>query len=167
MCRLARDGYQVRQNSPHTAIVTSSQRSSAQAREREVNLVACTCSCLFWQQRGFPCRHVIVFVQRKRGNDFAADADNWFASSFWPVYRTSSVLSTYDLPPVCIPILENVALDGRTEPPAKTKQRGAPRKKRIRSVGEGQNGRAGKPKRPSHCALCSADDHSKRTCPHA
>ena len=161
--KLARGGYTVLQNSAHTAMVKSTQSNSV-ARDREVNLELCTCTCTHWQQRGFPCRHAIVFAQRKRDYNWAADSENWYRLKFWRVYCVSNVVASYNFAPVRIPLIENLVLDGTTLPPVKVAQRGAPRKRRFRSAGEGQGGRVGKAKKARRCALCGADDHNKRTC---
>ena len=162
--RLARTGYTVRQNSEHTATVVSTQRGDVAPRERFVDLNTRSCSCLFWQQRGIPCRHAIVFAQRKQGYDWSADSASWYESAFWPVYRTSNVGNTYNFEPIHLPPMENLVLDGRTLPPPVVTQRGAPRKRRFRSAGGGQGGRAGKAKKARHCAICGSEAHNKRTC---
>ena len=157
--RLSREGYNVSQTSDNTAVVKSTQGSTQ--REREVNWQEKKCSCTYWQQRGIPCRHAIVFASRKRNYNFAASAEAWFRDMFWPVYRVSNVVATYNQEPIRVPVLAELPFDGVTLPAPKVKQRGAPRKRRIRSAGEGQGGRAGKPKQPRHCAVCGDATHNR------
>jgi hypothetical protein len=60
-----------------------------------------------------------------------------------------------------LPLMEDLAADGVTKRALLCRQRGAPRKRRIRSGGEGSEGRTAKVIR---CSQCREQGHNARSC---
>ncbi|CAM9318994.1 unnamed protein product, partial [Phaeothamnion confervicola] len=155
--------YAVRMTAPHVGIVTAARGETA-PRQRRVDLLARSCTCSFWQQRGIPCRHAIKLHREWRGQGpRPLDGTAWFSEGFAPCLAVSAVVKAYSMS-IDVPLREELQADGVTLPAPKVATAGRPKQKRVRSAGEGEAGRAGRPKRMFQCGTCGNIGHNSRSC---
>jgi hypothetical protein len=158
--RLARLGYNVFRKSETSGTVIST--GAGRQRERVVDITLRACTCTFWQQRGFPCRHGILFAQRFL-RPMMASQEQWLGGYFRRCFQVKTMVTAYSLN-LTVPSSDDLEADGTTLPALKVKEAGAPRKRRFRSAGEGAGGRVGKPKRTQQCSRCGSKSHNVRSC---
>jgi zinc finger SWIM domain-containing protein 3 len=113
------------------------------------------CECLEFQHNGIPCIHAIAvcLVCKKEPEKYIRSVLK--AKSFAKLYRGS-------IPPINF---SELPADGTVMPPKTKKQRGRPKKRRIRSKGEDPSckrvRRAGAIQK---CTRCNQSGHNQRTC---
>jgi hypothetical protein len=163
---LAVEGYQVVQETSTVAVVWHAHKMEDQ-RQRRVDLNARTCTCLFFQQHGMPCRHAIVFAQRHKDEDEKistpiADARKWHLDMFEEHMHVKTLLAAYTTPLV-MPLCEEIEADDETlpAPPLGGRKRGRHASRRLRSRGEGPGGAVAKRRR---CSECQDEGHNAATC---
>ncbi|CAM9772469.1 unnamed protein product [Phaeothamnion confervicola] len=134
------------------------------AHQRQVRLDVQQCTCTDWEQLGYPCRHAVAFAKLAGGGDRLSSAE-WFRDSrvFSPTFLVDTVIEAYCIE-VVLPLRDDVVPPEGAAllPPLRVKPAGRPRKKRIRSRGEG--GGDGAAKRVFHCGRCRNTGHTARTC---
>jgi MULE transposase domain/SWIM zinc finger len=132
---------------PSSTTVFLVKSLNSEAEEHKVNLEEKTCTCLYFQQRQFPCRHATAAI-RECGDlsihDFVHQC-----------YKLQSLRTLYER--AIEPVLQNELQSNHVKPPVVKKQPGRPRKHRFRSRGE-----RGPGKRCSNCGIVG--HHNKRTC---
>ena len=116
---------------------------------RIVNLTARTCTCMKFQDHGFPCAHACSAALKANVDYRTLCIDERRVGSLQAVYRVGII-------PVDIETIEPVAL----LPPLVVRQAGRPMVNRIRRKNEDLPGRI------YTCGLCAGDGHTKKTCPH-
>ncbi|KAK1316217.1 hypothetical protein QJS10_CPA05g01999 [Acorus calamus] len=110
-----------------------------------------TCTCRAWQVTGLPCVHAAALITRIRGLDICDFVDE--------VYTVQRFRETYVVPIAPMPSKEfwdRVHLPFIVQPPRLYKQRGRPRKNRIRDPKE--------KKRTYMCTRCYELGHNKKSC---
>jgi hypothetical protein len=110
------------------------------------NWIEGTCTCLAFQDRGFPCRH--AFAMARNTNLSSLDKVN-------AVYSLANYRATYSqsLPPIQV---ENLPMSDLCLPPATLRPRGRPRKNRIRRDRRGT--------RTYRCGRCGKQGHTRKRC---
>ncbi|CAM9983831.1 unnamed protein product, partial [Phaeothamnion confervicola] len=153
--------YQVVQTDYYRAMVSNVNDPNASENIVEINIRSC--SCLFWQQRGIPCRHAIAAA---RIGGLLTDARGWFETSFPPFYRSATLRQAYVVS-INVPARFQLTSDGITKPALRVKSVGRPAVKRRRSAGEGQPGHYGGGagvKKSYKCSRCGSGEHNARSC---
>ncbi|CAM9366349.1 unnamed protein product, partial [Phaeothamnion confervicola] len=107
-----------------------------------VDLEGKTCSCIFWDQIGIPCRHAIAAKYAEQGGTIR-DALEWFSTAFARQYQIENFLKAFSVSRgIELPLAENVTCDEETLPPlAPPPCAGRPSTLRFVSAGEGSGGR--------------------------
>ena len=138
--------------------------SSIERRRRTVRLDDLYCSCLQWQQHEIPCMHAIAAAKELGRTD---DMTVWYTHSISSIYFVKAFEAAIKDVQIVLPSIDELAKDD-TKPAAWVVQAGRPRKKRVRSRGEGCG--SGRPRKRIRCKRCGQyndDNHNKVTCSEA
>lgn len=148
---------------------------------RTVDVVERTCTCGRYSQTGLPCEHIMC-AARKAGLLATPDKFLAFVESFYsPFYLKSNIVDALKTFTIVVPEVDTLTPSvAPTLPPKFVTTRGRPKKRRIRSAGEGvdaengsvlalelevaRRGQSNKRQRYA-CGLCGSKDHNRRTCP--
>lgn len=124
--------------------------SAPQGISHIVNLEKGTCTCIHFQDRKLPCRHVCQVCREHN-----LEPEN-YASRIYTVDTYRAVYTdVYAMPPIR---LQDLGDHPQCLAPQVQKRKGRPRKKRLRKE-------ALKPgKRPKHCRVCQSTEHDRRRC---
>lgn len=110
-----------------------------------------------------PCRHAVAFAQRHCPTVIGS-SEQWLGDHFRKLFQVESLTAAYAVN-IRLPLSDDIVADGTTLPaPLVAKTKGANRKRRFKSAGEGTGGRVGKAKRTSQCSRCGGDGHNVRSC---
>ena len=115
---------------------------------RIVDLGKRTCSCMLFQDLGYPCIHVCSAALQGGVDIRALCIDERRVGALRRVYEVGII-------PVDIETIQPIPL----EPPVVHRQAGRPKVKRTRRKNEDH------PKRISFCSLCRQSGHNAKTCP--
>ncbi|CAM9257458.1 unnamed protein product, partial [Phaeothamnion confervicola] len=128
-----------------------------------VDLGGKTCSCIFWDQIGMPCRHAIATKHAEQGGAIR-DALEWFTTAFARQHQIENFLKAFSVSRgIELPLAENVTCDEETLPPLALPPRaGRPSTLRFVSAWESSGGHVSKKQRT--CSKCNARGHNTRTC---
>jgi len=126
----------------------------------KVNLHQHTCSCGMWTLDTLPCQHAwasIAMYAKKTGAEMKT-----ILTDYCPQYYcSSSLLETYSVPIVAVPInVEELVADPLLKPPVIQVTKGRPRKERFRPSSEAY----GRPRKRMNCGACGEAGHNRRGC---
>ena len=132
---------------PHTRMIAEVERLNDPNVTRVVDLATLTCSCGFFNEFGVPCRHMC-----KAASFIGVHPKTMVV----PELLVSALKETYNR--FTVPVDLNGLEEDGTKAPTKTKRRGRPREKRIKSSAEKMT------KRTVVCGVCGKRGHNARTC---
>ena len=115
---------------------------------RVVNLETRECSCMKFQDYGYPCKHACSAALQAGVDIPSLCIDERRVGALRRVYA-------FGIIPVDLLTIPSIPL----EPPIVQRQAGRPKANRIRRWDEGR------PKRINLCSLCGETGHNKKTCP--
>ena len=130
-----------------TRVFYDVERKNDPTMTRVVDLSEPSCSCGFFREFGVPCRHLCAAILHvgQNLNDYVIPERSLTA----PREVYAGFITLVDL---------NDLEQDQTKAPTKTKKRGRPKEKRMKSAAEVV------PKRTVTCSLCQKKGHNSRSC---